>query len=134
VPVSKDQTQSHLHSQQVNAKSTNSSAMGLPASHSATALKIYEHRAGSPRNERFSLPRRLCHKLTHKTSAKKTYYHPACPPTQRVLSAKKTYDHPACPPLNGWLQVHTSGSPQAALFSANNCRRVSINDSRERWC
>jgi hypothetical protein len=40
--------QSHLHSQQLNAKSTSSSSRGLQASHSASALKIYEHRAGSP--------------------------------------------------------------------------------------
>jgi hypothetical protein len=80
VPASKDQTQSHLHSQQVNAKSTSSSARGLPALHSSTTLKIYEHRAGSPRNERFSLPHWLYHKPVLKTSAKKTYDHSACPP------------------------------------------------------
>jgi hypothetical protein len=91
--VSPLHTQSYLHSQQVNAKSTSSSARGLPASHSATALKTYEHRAGSPRNERFSLPHRLYHKPALKTSAKKTYDHPACPlrnrrfkPTSLVVS------------------------------------------------
>jgi hypothetical protein len=70
--------QSHLLSQQVNAKSTSSSARGLPASHSATALKTYERlRASSGL------------------------------PTKRALSAKKTYDHPACPPFKGRnLSVH----------------------------
>jgi hypothetical protein len=52
-PASKDQTQSHLHSQQVNAKSISSSARGLPASHLATARKTHKHRARSPRNGRF---------------------------------------------------------------------------------
>jgi hypothetical protein len=64
----------------VNAKSTSISARGLPALHSATALKAYEHRAGSPRNGRFSLPHRLYRKLALKTSAEKTYDHRACPP------------------------------------------------------
>jgi hypothetical protein len=71
----------------VNAKSTNSSARGLPASHSGTALKIYEHRAGSPRNVRFSLRHRLYHKPALKTSAKKTYDHPACPPRNGLASS-----------------------------------------------
>jgi hypothetical protein len=92
-PVSKDQTQSHLYSQEVNAKSTSSSTRGLPESHSATALKIYEHRAGSPCNVCFSLPHWLYHKPAFKTSAKKTYDHPVCPsrngrfkPTSPVIS------------------------------------------------
>jgi hypothetical protein len=52
-PASKDQTESHLHSQQVNARSISSSTKGLPASHSATVLRTYNHHAGSPRNGRF---------------------------------------------------------------------------------
>jgi hypothetical protein len=55
-PVSTHQTQSHLHSQQVNAKSTSNSTRGLPASHSATALRTYDHRAGSPRNGKPTSP------------------------------------------------------------------------------
>jgi hypothetical protein len=53
LPASKDQTQSHLHSQQVNAKYISSSTKGLPASHSATTLRTYDHQADSPRNGRF---------------------------------------------------------------------------------
>jgi hypothetical protein len=45
--------QSHLHSQQVNAKPISSSTKGLPAWHSATALRTYDHQADSPRNGRF---------------------------------------------------------------------------------
>jgi hypothetical protein len=49
----KVKTQSHLHSQHVNAKSTSISTRGLPASDLATARRTYEHRAGPPRNGRF---------------------------------------------------------------------------------
>jgi hypothetical protein len=72
--------QSHLHLQQVNAKSISSSNRGLPASHLVTALKTYEHWAGSPHNGRFSLPHWLYRKPALKTSAKKTYDHLTYPP------------------------------------------------------
>jgi hypothetical protein len=83
--VSTHQTQSHLHSHQVNAKSTSSSTRGLPALHSATARKTYEDRAGSPFNGRFSLPHQLYRKPALKTSAEKTHAHPACPPRNGLL-------------------------------------------------
>jgi hypothetical protein len=92
----------------VNAKSKSSSARGLPASHSATALKIYEHRAGSPRNEHFSLPHRLYHKPMLKTSA------------------MKTYDHPACPPRNGRFKPT---SPVISQTSAQNFRKEDLQAS-----
>jgi hypothetical protein len=143
--VSTHQGQSHLHSQQVNAKSTSSSTRGLPASHSATRRKTYEHRAGSPRNERFSLPHWLYCKPALKTSAKKTYDHPACPscngrfkPTSPVVSQtsaqsfrKEDLQASNVSPRNRSLQVHISGSSQAALFRANRCHHVSVLTTAE---
>jgi hypothetical protein len=116
--VSTHQTQSHLHLQQVNTKSTSNSTRGLPALHSDTTLRTYNHLAGSPRMGASSLSHRLRRKLAHKMSAKTTYNHTACPPrngrfqqsrpmtiqrvpTQPALPTKKTYDHPVCPPHNG---------------------------------
>jgi hypothetical protein len=120
------QTQSHLHSQQLNAKSTSSSTRGLPASHSATAWKTYEHRAGSPPNEPFSLPHRLYHKPALKTSAKKTYKHPTCPPRNGHFPQRRPTTIQGVPHAMVSLQVHISGSSQAALLRAKSCRRVSM--------
>jgi hypothetical protein len=144
-PASKDQTQSHLHSQQVNAKFASSSARGLPASHSAT----YEHWAGSPRNECFSLPHRLYRKPGPKTPAKKTYNHPACPPLNGCFK-------PTSPVVSQTgaqsfhkedLQASNMSPTQQACFTTTSavcCKRpftwptaasmCPCNDSREQWC
>jgi hypothetical protein len=98
--VTLDQTQSYLHSQQVNAKSTSSSTGGLPASHSATALKAYEHRAGSPRNGRLPQRPTTSQRVPHATVASSLPHRLHRKPALKT-SAKKTCDHPACPPRNG---------------------------------
>jgi hypothetical protein len=43
----------NMRLQQVNANSTSNFTRGLPATHSATTLRTYDHRTGSPRNLRF---------------------------------------------------------------------------------
>jgi hypothetical protein len=112
VPASKDQTQSHLHSHQVNAKSTGNSTRVLPVSRAGSqhvrkegvrVSNMLPHTTGAA-----NLPHQLCRKPAHKTSAKKTYEHPTCSPTQRAL------------------QVYITGWSQAALFRANSCRRVPV--------
>jgi hypothetical protein len=79
--------QSHLHSQQVNAKSTRNSTRRLPASHSATALRTYDHRAGPPRNRRFKSTSPVVSHAGAQKSAKKTYDHPVCPPRKGLASS-----------------------------------------------
>jgi hypothetical protein len=144
-----DQTQSHLHSQQVNAKPTSRSTRGLPASHSATALKTYEHRARSPRNERFSLPHRLYHKSVLKMSAKKPYEHPACPPrngrfkpTSPVVSqtGAQSFRKEDLRPSSVSLTQQARFKPTSAVcckrpFSGPTAAGVCpCNGSREQWC
>jgi hypothetical protein len=91
-----------------------------------------------------SLPHRLCCKPAHKTSAKKTYDHPACPPCNWCFQQRRPMTIRHVPPryrrfprrrpttiqrvphAMGSLQVHTSGSSQAALFKANSRLYVSM--------
>jgi hypothetical protein len=93
-PASKDQTQSHLHSHQVNAKSTGNSTRGLPASRAGSqhvrkegvrVSNVLPHATGAA-----NLPHRLCCKPADKTSAKKAYEYPTCSLTQRALQVYRT--------------------------------------------
>jgi hypothetical protein len=101
VPPSKDRTQSHLHSQQLNAKSMSNSTRGLPALHSTTALITYDHRAGSPCNGSFKSTSPVVSQAGAQNVSKEDLRPSSVSPTQLALSAKKTYDHPVCPPRNG---------------------------------
>jgi hypothetical protein len=105
----KTQSQSHLHSHQVNAESSGNSTRGIPASR-ASSQHVYKedirvpyvlpHITGASR-----LPHWLCCKPATKTSTKRRKEYPTCSLTQRALRGYRT----------GWCS--------AALLGANNCRR-----------
>jgi hypothetical protein len=98
----------------------------------ATPLEDYQHRTWPPHWEpttikraphatsASSLPHRLCCKPAHKTSARKTYDHPVCPPCIRRFPQGRPTTIQRVPHATGSLQVHTSDSLQVALFRANS--------------
>jgi hypothetical protein len=118
-PASKDQTQSHLHSHQVNSKSSNSTR-GLPALQASSqhvrkegvrVSNVLPHATGAA-----SLPHPLCCKPAHKTSTKKAYEHPMYSSTQRALQV--------C--ITGCIKWAFSGPTAAGVCPCS--------DSREQWC
>jgi hypothetical protein len=151
-PVSKDQTQSHLHSQQVNAKSTSNSTRGLLASHSATTLRTYDHWAGSPRNGHFKSTSLVVSQVGAQKSANETYDHPACPPRNGRFQQRRPTTIQRVPHMMGTfrkedLRLSSMSSMQWARFKSTpavRCKRpfsestatgvCPCNDSREQWC
>jgi hypothetical protein len=86
--VIKDQTQSHLHSQQVNAKSTSSSARGPPVLHLATTTEDLRAPSRSPTQRALQVYLTGCIANRHsKRPQLKTYEHPAGPPHNGLTSS-----------------------------------------------
>jgi hypothetical protein len=86
-----------------------------------TTIQCVPHATGAS-----SLPHQSYRKPALKTSAKKTYDHPACPPRNGRFPQRIPTTIQRVPHATGSLQVHISGSSQAALFRANSSRRVPV--------